>query len=265
LFQDFGPDIVIHLSGLKSVERSKGNPLEFYEQNIDSTISVLATMEKFGTKNILFSSSASVYGNCLNVRVDENFDCNPISTYAKSKYFIEQIISDWTFSRPGSSAVILRYFNPIGAHGSNLIGDDPKYQDKNAISIFSDCALGITKNISIFGSDHDTPDGTCVRDYIHIEDVAEGHSKAINFLTRNTGTEIINLGTGKGASVFELVKALEAASNKKIPCKIVNRRDGEISYSVADPSKAKKLLSWEAKKSLDQMCRDTWRWVNREN
>ena len=263
VFENFKPEFVIHLAGLKYVNESIDLPLTYYHQNLNGAIAVLNAMEKVGTKKILFSSSASVYGAVDTISINEKQDCNPMQPYARSKYFIEQMVSDWCAATANSSAVILRYFNPIGAHGSHLIGDNPKNNSKNAISILIDCALEKTNKIPIFGDDHDTPDGTCIRDYLHVEDLAKGHLKSLEYMERNKGTEIINLGTGKGASVLELVSTLEAVSSKPIPYEIQSKREGEIPYSVADAKKAKVLLGWETEKSLKQMCSDAWLWANR--
>ena len=263
VFESFKPDVVIHLAGLKNVNESTNFPLSYYHQNLSGALAVLNAMEKVGTKKILFSSSASVYRTVDALSINEEQDCNPMEPYARSKYFIEQMVSDWSLSTKNSSAVILRYFNPIGAHGLHLIGDNPKNNNKNALSIFIDCALEKTSKISIFGDDHDTPDGTCIRDYLHVEDLAKGHLKSLEYMERNKGTEIINLGTGKGASVLELVSALEFVSNKPVPYEIQSKREGEIPYSVADAKKAKVLLGWETEKSLKQMCLDAWLWTNR--
>ena len=263
VFESFKPDFVIHLAGLKYVNESIDFPLTYYKQNLNGALAVLNAMDKVGTKKILFSSSASVYGAVDALSINEEHDCSPMQPYAWSKYFIEQMVSDWCVATTNSSAVILRYFNPIGAHGSHLIGDNPKNDSKNALSIFIDCALGKTNKIPIFGDDHDTPDGTCIRDYLHVEDLAKGHLKSLEYMERNKGTEIINLGTGKGASVLELVRALEAVSSKPITYEIQSKRKGEIPYSVADANKANVLLGWKTEKSLKQMCSDAWLWTNR--
>jgi UDP-glucose 4-epimerase len=263
VFESFKPEFVIHLAGLKYVNESIDFPLTYYQQNFSGALAVLNAMEKVGTKKILFSSSASVYGAVDALTISEGQHCNPMQPYARSKYFVERMILDWSLATTNSSAVILRYFNPIGAHGSHLIGDNPKNNCKNALSIFIDCALEKTNKIHIFGDDYDTPDGTCIRDYLHVEDLAKGHLKSLEYMGRNKGTEIINLGTGKGASVLELVSALEAVSNKSIPYEVQSKREGEIPYSVADAKKAKILLGWETEKSLKQMCSDAWLWSNR--
>ena len=263
VFQFFKPDAVIHLAGLKSVTDSLKAPVTYYNENITGVLNLLQVMREFDVKHLLFSSSASLYGEPQSIPINETHVCNPTSPYGRSKYFIEQIITDWVSSTPGASGVILRYFNPIGAHHSGCFGENPKNISKNLISILADIAVSGKDKLSVFGNDYDTPDGTCIRDYIHVEDLAKGHVSALNYLKSGPKLEIFNLGTGKGASVLELAAIFEKISGKKIPFEMKERRDGEISVSIANPAKANKILNWHSEKSLEKMCSDTWRWFNR--
>ena len=265
IFENLEPETVIHLAGHKCMNESIRQPLLYYENNVGGSLALIKAMEKYGTKKILFSSSASIYGNVLKKSLSEEDICNPMHAYAWSKYFVEQIIKDWVSANSNSSAVILRYFNPVGAHSSAGIGESLESKYRSGMTVFMECALGKTEKVFVFGDDHETVDGASVRDYLHIEDLAKAHIKALDFMELNNGVEIINVGTGLGVSAFELIKSLENASNRKIPFEIRGRRHGDISYSVANPLKAEKLLGWRAQKTLGQMCTDAWGWFNDGN
>lgn len=263
-FASFHPDVVLHLAGQKSVTESVSNPLYYYEKNIGGSVALLKVMSKTNVKNFVFSSSASVYGSPVKVPTDENNVCNPIHSYGRTKLMVEDIVKDWVNSTPDASATILRYFNPIGAHHSGVFGDNPKNIIKNVVSALADCAMGKVEKVLIFGNDYKTPDGTCIRDFLHIEDLAKGHSNAVELLSNKPGFVVINLGTGNGTSVLNLLETFERSSGKKIPFEIRPRRKGDIPISVADPTKAIRILNWQAEKSLDQMCFDAWQWFSRD-
>lgn len=251
---------VIHFAGLKAVGESTKNPLLYYRTNIDSTLNLLNSMLKNDVKNIIFSSSATVYGDPETLPLTEESPAGVGLTnpYGRTKYYIEQILQDLCQAENDFSATILRYFNPIGAHESSLIGEDPNGTPNNLLPYVSQVAVGRLKKLSIFGNDYPTPDGTGVRDYIHVVDLAKGHVAALK--NNNIGAKIYNLGTGKGTSVLELIKAFEAASGKQIPTQISTRRDGDIAECYADPSKAHQHLGWQATKTIAQACEDAWNW-----
>lgn len=260
LFEDFQPDAVIHFAGLKAVGESEEMPLTYYEENINGTIALLRAMDKSGCRNIIFSSSATVYGMPHYLPFDEAHPTAPINTYGRTKYFAEQIIHDWTKTAADKSAVMLRYFNPVGAHKSGMIGEDPSGIPNNLVPFIAQVAIGRREALSVFGNDYDTKDGTGVRDYIHITDLALGHVAALDYLETHNGYEVINLGTGNGYSVLEVVAAFEKASGTDIPLRIEPRRKGDIACFYADASKAKKLLGWQAQYDIEAMCEDVWRW-----
>ncbi|MBR3301550.1 MAG: UDP-glucose 4-epimerase GalE [Firmicutes bacterium] len=255
-------DCVIHFAGFKAVGESTQKPLEYYDNNLASTISLAKVMSEHGCKRMIFSSSATVYDG-RNVpspfsETDRTGNCtNP---YGWTKFMNEQILRDWAASDPGVSVVNLRYFNPIGAHPSGLIGEDPSGIPNNLMPYISQVAVGRRDHLNIFGNDYDTPDGTGVRDYIHVMDLAEGHLKAVEYAVSHTGEEVFNLGTGTGYSVMDIVKAFEKASGIRIPYVIAERRPGDLAELYSDPVKSKKILGWEAVRGLEEMCRDTWNW-----
>lgn len=257
-------EVVIHCAAKKAVGESVKKPLEYYHNNITGTLTLLKAMEKTGVENIVFSSSATVYGNPEEMPITEETpkgECtNP---YGWSKSMMEQIIEDVAKANENFSAVILRYFNPVGAHKSGEIGEDPKGIPNNLIPYITQVAVGKLDYLRVFGDDYDTKDGTGVRDYIHVVDLAKGHVKAIEYILKNKGTEIINLGTGTGYSVLEMVKAFEKAVGKEIPYEIQERREGDIAICYADSKKAKEVLDWEAELGLDEMCEDAWRWQSK--
>lgn len=254
-------DVVIHCAALKSVGESVKKPLEYYHNNITGTLSLLKIMRKYSCKNIIFSSSATVYGDPESVPITEDFPkgicTNP---YGWTKSMMEQIMTDLQKSDPEWKVVLLRYFNPIGAHKSGKIGEDPQGIPNNLLPYIAQVAVGKLDYLSVFGDDYDTVDGTGVRDYIHVVDLAKGHVLAVDKIDKLKGVSIFNLATGKGYSVLEVLKAFEKACGKKISYKIVERRDGDIAKCFADASKAYKVLGWKAKKDIDQMCEDSWRW-----
>ena len=261
IFANEKPDCVIHFAGLKAVGESVQKPLEYYENNINGTLVMLDAMRKNGCKNIIFSSSATVYGDPAFIPITE--ECpkgSPTNPYGWTKSMLEQILTDLNTSDPEWNVILLRYFNPIGAHKSGLIGEDPKGIPNNLLPYVAQVAVGKLKCLGVFGNDYDTPDGTGVRDYIHVVDLARGHVKAIDKIKENPGVKIYNLGTGNGYSVLQVVKAFSKACGHDVPYEIKPRRAGDIATCYADPSLAKKELGWEAEYGIDEMCEDSWRW-----
>ena len=261
IFKKEQVDCVIHFAGLKAVGESVVKPLEYYKNNINGTLVLCETMRKNGCKNIIFSSSATVYGNPAFIPITE--ECpkgTPTNPYGWTKWMIEQILTDLHTADPEWNVILLRYFNPIGAHKSGLMGEDPKGIPNNLLPYVAQVAIGKLKCLGVFGDDYDTPDGTGVRDYIHVVDLAAGHVKAINKIKENPGVKIYNLGTGKGYSVLDVVKAFSKACGHDVPYEIKPRRAGDISTCYSDASLAKKELGWEAKYDIDEMCEDSWRW-----
>jgi len=254
-----GIDAVIHFAGLKAVGESVEKPLEYYDNNVNGTVTLLKAMQAQKVHRIVFSSSATVYGAPEALPLQENHPLRATNPYGRSKLMIEEILRDLYRSDPGWSIAILRYFNPVGAHPSGKIGEDPEGIPNNLMPFVTQVAVGRRKQLNVFGDDYDTADGTGVRDYIHVVDLAKGHLAALNILNQ-PGCEAINLGTGKGYSVLEVVEAFEKASGKKVPYTITERRPGDIAACFADPSKAQKVLKWQAKFDLQKMCEDSWRW-----
>ncbi len=254
---------VIHFAGLKAVGQSVEQPLEYYDNNVLGTLRLLEVMKEFGCKKIVFSSSATVYGDPATTPILENFPVGGTTNpYGTSKYMIERILEDLYVSDNSFKIAILRYFNPVGAHKSGTIGENPNGIPNNLMPFITQVAVGKREYLSVFGSDYDTHDGTGVRDYIHVVDLAYGHVKAIEYLDTNENIKplIVNLGTGTGYSVLDVVKAFEKASGKEVPYKLVDRRAGDIAKCFANPSYAKEILGWVAKRNLDEMCEDSWRW-----
>jgi UDP-glucose 4-epimerase len=260
LFSSNAFDMVIHFAGLKAVGESVKMPLLYYENNVGGTINLLKCMASHNVKNIVFSSSATVYGQPEKVPITENFPLSATNPYGRTKLIIEQILNDIYVADPEWNIAILRYFNPVGAHKSGLIGEDPKGVPNNLMPFIAQVAIGKLEKLSVYGSDYPTPDGTGIRDYIHVVDLAKGHVSAINRLSTKPGMVTYNLGTGQGYSVLQMIKAFEKACGKKIPYEVVKRRPGDIAECFADCSKAEKELGWTAKKTLNDMCVDTWRW-----
>ena len=252
-------DSVIHFAGLKAVGESVAKPLEYYDNNLISTLVLCEVMRENNCKKLVFSSSATVYGTQEEMPLREDMPLGAINPYGKTKLFIEEILRDLAVSEEWSIA-LLRYFNPIGAHESGLIGEDPNGIPNNLMPYISQVAVGRLKELSVFGDDYDTPDGTGVRDYIHVVDLAKGHVKAVDYVLKATGCEAFNLGTGKGTSVLELKNAFEKASGKTVPFKIAPRRPGDLATVYALPTKAKEVLGWQAEFDVERMCVDTWRW-----
>lgn len=264
IFSENRFDAVIHFAGLKAVGESVHKPLEYYRNNLDSTLTLCETMRRHGCKRIVFSSSATVYGVPDEVPLREDMFCKGCTNpYGWTKYMIEKILQGIVTADPEWSVVLLRYFNPIGAHESGLIGEDPNGIPNNLLPYVSQVAIGKLPQLSVYGDDYDTPDGTGVRDYIHVVDLALGHLKAIDYSMAHTGVEAINLGTGRGTSVLEIVHAFEKACGHEIPYQIVGRRAGDIATCYADASKAKELLGWEATRGIEEMCRSSWNFIQK--
>lgn len=253
-------DSVIHFAGLKAVGESVSNPLKYYRNNIVSTVTLCEVMTKFNVKKIVFSSSATVYGVPKELPYKETHPtgANITNPYGQTKYMVEQILRDLAASDATWQITILRYFNPVGAHKSGLIGEKPNGIPNNLMPYITQTAKGIREVLSVFGGDYDTPDGTGVRDYIHVVDLAHGHIAALDNI--KDGVEAYNLGTGDGVSVLDLISAFEKANGHKIPYKIVDRRPGDLPSYYADPAKAEKDLKWQTKLSIEQACKDSWRW-----
>lgn len=254
-------EAVIHFAGYKAVGESVRKPIEYYYNNMTGTLVLCDVMRAHGVKNIVFSSSATVYGDPAQIPITENCPKGqPTNPYGWTKSMLEQVLTDIHTSDPEWNVILLRYFNPIGAHKSGIIGEDPKGIPNNLLPYIAQVAVGKREMLGVFGNDYDTPDGTGVRDYIHVVDLAAGHVKAIEKLRENPGVEIYNLGTGNGYSVLQVVAAFEKACGHAIPYEIKPRREGDIATCYCDPEKAKNELGWVAKYGIDEMCEDSWRW-----
>ena len=260
VFERYTIDAVIHFAGLKAVGESVEKPLAYYDNNIYGTLVLCEVMAAHGCKSIVFSSSATVYGDPHSTPIKEDFPLSATNPYGRSKLFIEEMLRDLYISDPEWKIVLLRYFNPIGAHESGTIGEDPNGIPNNLLPFIAQTAIGTRACLSVFGDDYDTVDGTGVRDYIHVMDLADGHVKALDKMRTFSEVMTINLGTGKGYSVLEVLKAFEAACGKKVPYTIAPRRAGDIATCFADPTYAKAVLGWEAQRGIDEMCKDSWRW-----
>jgi UDP-glucose 4-epimerase len=260
IFQKSSIDAVIHFAGLKAVGESVSIPLQYYHNNVTGTLILCNVMEKHKVKNLVFSSSATVYGEPDKVPIKEDFPLSATNPYGRSKLMIEEILQDLYSADEAWNIALLRYFNPVGAHSSGRIGENPNGIPNNLLPFVSQVAVGKLSELSVFGNDYPTRDGTGIRDYIHVVDLAVGHLKALEKLTSNPGTVIYNLGTGRGYSVLEVVSAFEQVSGEKINYKIVRRRSGDIAICYADPTKAERELNWSAKMDLNEMCADVWRW-----
>jgi len=259
-FDNNSIDAVIHFAGLKAVGESVTIPLRYYYNNITGTLNLCDVMNTYNVRNIVFSSSATVYGNPRELPIKEDFPLSATNPYGRSKLMIEEILQDLYRSDASWNIALLRYFNPVGAHPSGRIGEDPNGIPNNLLPYISQVAVGKLPKLFVYGNDYPTPDGTGIRDYIHVVDLAVGHIMALQKLMSNPGVVIYNFGTGHGNSVMEVIKAFEKASKKKIPYKIVGRRAGDIAACYADPTKANRELGWMAKKFIDEMCEDVWRW-----
>jgi UDP-glucose 4-epimerase len=251
---------VIHFAGLKSVGESVSMPLQYYDTNVCGTLVLAAVMAEHGVFNLVFSSSATVYGDPASVPIRENFPLSATNPYGRSKLIVEEMLRDLPLAQPDWHITILRYFNPVGAHSSGLIGEDPNGVPNNLMPYVAQVAAGKLAELSVFGGDYPTPDGTGVRDYIHVEDLAIGHVHALTALVNNSGVATYNLGTGSGYSVLEMVAAFERASGKKVPYRIAPRRSGDIAACYADPGLAERELGWRAQRDINVMCEDSWRW-----
>ncbi|MBQ7288757.1 MAG: UDP-glucose 4-epimerase GalE [Clostridia bacterium] len=260
IFSENKIDCVIHFAGYKAVGESVAKPLAYYENNIGSTLTLCNVMRKHGVKKIVFSSSATVYGVTKTMPLVETMPLGAINPYGRTKLFIEYILKDLFVSDPDWCVALLRYFNPIGAHSSGTIGEDPKGIPNNLMPYITQVAVGRLEKLHVFGNDYDTVDGTGVRDYIHVVDLAKGHVRAVDWALHHTGCEAFNLGTGNGCSVLQLKDAFEKASGKEIPYQIDPRRPGDPDEVYANAEKAKMVLHWKAEKTVDDMCVDAWRW-----
>ena len=258
--KDYKVDAVVHFAGLKAVGESVEKPIEYFDNNVGGTISLLEAMQENQLKTLVFSSSATVYGEPQYLPIDEDHPTSATNPYGRTKLHIEEMLQDLASSDLGWYIACLRYFNPVGAHESGLIGEDPAGVPNNLMPYVAQVAIGKLESLSIYGDDYPTPDGTGVRDYIHVMDLAAGHLSAINFLTQNAGCHVFNLGTGVGFSVLEMVKAFERASGRKINYQVAPRRAGDVASCYADASKAKRSLRWETRYDLNDMCESGWRW-----
>ncbi|TFW06398.1 UDP-glucose 4-epimerase GalE [Oxalobacteraceae bacterium OM1] len=256
-------DAVIHLAGLKAVGESVQQPVAYYDNNVGGTIALLQALDHAGVRHILFSSSATVYGVPETVPLAESARLGPTNPYGRTKLMVEQMLTDWRDAAPGRKLGLLRYFNPAGAHASGLIGEDPRGVPNNLLPFVAQVAVGRLQRLSVFGDDYPTPDGTGVRDYIHITDLARGHVAALGYLLRDGEAFTVNLGTGRGYSVLEVVRAFERASGTSVPYAFAARRPGDVAACYADPSRAAELFGWRAEFDLDDMCADQWRWQSR--
>ncbi|MBS9442715.1 UDP-glucose 4-epimerase GalE [Photorhabdus heterorhabditis] len=261
IFQENKIDTVIHFAGLKAVGESTRKPLEYYQNNVTGTLVLLQAMRANGVYQLIFSSSATVYGDPEFVPLTENAKVGGTTNpYGTSKLMVEQVLKDFAAAEPSFKITSLRYFNPVGAHPSGMIGEDPNGIPNNLLPYITQVAIGRLECLSVYGNDYPTKDGTGVRDYIHVMDLAEGHIAAIDYLDKQPSYEVFNLGTGTGYSVLELLHAFEKAAGKKIPHKITNRRPGDIAECWSDPSKAHEILGWQATRNIDDMMRDSWNW-----
>lgn len=264
IFQENAIDSVIHFAGLKAVGESVRLPLDYYRNNLDSTLALLAAMETHGVRQLIFSSSATVYGKHAALPYREDAETGPCTNpYGWTKLFIEQILRDYAAAHPDFSVVLLRYFNPVGAHESGLMGEDPRDIPNNLMPYIARVAVGTLPYLNVFGNDYPTPDGTGVRDYIHVTDLATGHMAALDYAAAHTGVEVFNLGTGTGYSVLDMVHAFSRACGRDIPYRIAPRRSGDIASCYADVTKAKEVLGWSARLGIDDMCRSAWNWQSR--
>jgi len=260
VFREHAIDAVIHFAALKAVGESVAKPLMYYENNIAGTVALAAVMGEAGVKTLVFSSSATVYGDPASVPIREDFPTGPTNPYGRTKWMMEYVLRDVAAADPAWHIALLRYFNPVGAHPSGRIGEDPNGIPNNLMPFVSQVAVGKRAKLGVFGDDYATPDGTGVRDYIHVVDLARGHVKAIERMAKGPGVLTVNLGTGRGYSVLEVVHAFEAASGRKVPYEIGPRRPGDIAQCYADPASAEKELGWHAERGIEEMCVDAWRW-----
>lgn len=265
VFKDYAISAVVHFAGLKAVGESVREPLRYYDTNVAGTVTLLAAMREAGVKTVVFSSSATVYGDPVRSPIAEDFALQPANPYGFSKYMAEQILADVDVSEPGQWRIArLRYFNPVGAHVSGLIGEDPQDVPNNLMPYVAQVAAGLRTELQIFGGDYPTPDGTGLRDYIHVSDLAEGHVAALRYLQAHAGVLTVNLGSGEPVSVLQMVQAFERASGQAVPYRLVARRPGDVPAYWADPGAAQRLLQWRTRRTVEQMCADVWRWQSTE-
>ena len=260
LFTGYAIDSVIHFAGLKSVAEGGVKPLLYYDNNVAGSVTLFEQMTKANVNSLVFSSSATVYGQPVFLPYTEAHPLSPMNVYGHTKLMVEQVLRDLANSNPAWRIALLRYFNPVGAHQSGLIGEDPSGVPNNLMPFVAQVAVGKREKLSVFGDDYETVDGTGVRDYIHVDDLASGHLAALNYLQKHTGILTVNLGTGKGTSVFQLLHAFEKVSDKTIPYEVVPRRSGDLPEYYAQADYAQEVLGWNAKYDVDRMCADTWRW-----
>ena len=260
IFKGHAIDSVMHFAGLKAVGESEEKPLLYFDNNVTGSITLFDEMMKAEVKRVIFSSSATVYGASDNYKLTEDMPLNPANVYGKTKLKVEEILRDLKKTNPQLGIAILRYFNPVGAHPSGFIGENPKGTPNNLMPYIADVAMGAREKLFIFGDDYETPDGTGLRDYIHVKDLVLGHIAALNKLAMNTDMITVNLGTGKPHSVLEILHAFERVSGKKIPYEVTSRRKGDIAGSYADPKLASKILGWNTKLDISEICTDAWRW-----
>ena len=264
LFAEHSISAVLHFAGLKAVGESVNKPQEYYENNVVGTSVLLSSMKSAAVKNFVFSSSATVYGEPASVPITEDFPRSATNPYGDNKLQIEDMLTELYATNPGWRIARLRYFNPVGAHKSGLIGETPSGVPDNLMPFITQAAAGLRDELSVFGNDYDTPDGTGVRDYIHVVDLANGHVAALDYLTTHQGLLTVNLGTGHGVSVLEMIKTFESVNNCKVPYRITARRPGDIARCWADTTLANQLLGWKASLTLEDMCRDAWRWQTKD-
>lgn len=263
LFSGYDIDSVIHFAGHKAVGESVAKPLQYYDNNVYGTLNLVSIMEEFSVNSLVFSSSATVYGDPATVPITESFPTSATNPYGRSKLMVEECLTDYQKANPDWSITLLRYFNPVGSHPSGDLGEDPQGIPNNLMPFISQVAVGRREFLSVFGDDYATKDGTGIRDYIHVMDLADGHIAALNKVGKTAGIHVYNLGTGNGSSVLDMIQAFEIASGIKIPYQIVERRAGDIAECWADSSKARKELHWTATRNLEQMTKDTWKWQSK--
>lgn len=261
VFTSFRPDAVIHFAGLKAVGEGEQQPVAYYDVNVGGTLNLLKAMAASGCQRMIFSSSATVYGDPDYLPLDEKHPCRPASVYGRTKRMAEEVLFDWARATPGASAIMLRYFNPVGAHASGDIGEDPQGIPNNLMPFIAQVAVGLREKLAIFGDDYDTRDGTGLRDYIHVLDLARAHVAALDFACGEPrGGLAVNVGSGEGATVREILASYERACGLSLPFEVVARRPGDIASSVADPALANTLMGWRAERTLDEMCSSSWKW-----
>ncbi|MFE8643606.1 UDP-glucose 4-epimerase GalE [Sphingomonas sp. NCPPB 2930] len=261
LFAEYPIEAVVHFAALKSVGESVREPLRYYDNNVAGTVTLLRAMQKAGVRTLVFSSSATVYGDPASLPIREDFPLSATNPYGWSKLMMEQVLADVDAAEPGQWRIArLRYFNPVGAHESGLIGEDPQDIPNNLMPYVAQVAVGMRESLSVYGDDYPTPDGTGVRDYLHVCDLADGHVAALRYLREHAGLLTVNLGTGRAVSVLEMVRGFEQASGRPVPYRIVARRPGDVAACWADPARAEQLLGWKAQHGLARMCADAWRW-----